>query len=200
MSFTAATRRQSERGCTVFVKLWQFDPDGRTHVRVDMNKTGAVADATRPGVAVAPLFKDDREEVRLETWSPGASGTFKAEGGAELLVLDSTTEESDALRKHSRVRVPWGAQSPSQGGAETASGALTSAGAPRDAPGRSETRRREHDYSVGVPRLAAPVTREAAASPRPKRARLWVPPLRRGLAGFCLMGGSRIDVCPYDLT
>jgi quercetin dioxygenase-like cupin family protein len=77
---TSSHRPGSEPGCTIFVKLWQFDPDDRTHVRVDMNKTGAVADATRPGVAVTPLFKDDREEVRLETWSPGASGTFKAEG------------------------------------------------------------------------------------------------------------------------
>ena len=74
---TSSHRPGSEPGCTIFVKLWQFDPDDRTHVRVDMNKTGAVADATRPGVAVAPLFKDDREEVRLETWSPGASGTVQ---------------------------------------------------------------------------------------------------------------------------
>jgi len=30
------TRRSS--GCTIFVKLWQFDPADRTHVRVDTNK------------------------------------------------------------------------------------------------------------------------------------------------------------------
>jgi anti-sigma factor ChrR (cupin superfamily) len=106
---TSSHRPGSEPGCTIFVKLWQFDPDDRTHVRVDMNKAGAIADAARPGVAVTPLFKDGREEVRLETWSPGASGTFKAEGGAELLVLDGAAHESgDALRKHSWVRVPDG--------------------------------------------------------------------------------------------
>jgi anti-sigma factor ChrR (cupin superfamily) len=99
----------SELGCTIFVKLWQFDPEDRTHVRIDMNKSGAIADANRPGVSVTLLFKDDREDVRLETWSHGASGTFVADGGAELLVLDGAAEESgDALRKHSWVRVPDG--------------------------------------------------------------------------------------------
>ena len=44
----------SKPGCVIFVKLWQFDPDDRTHVRVDMNKVGAVADAERPGVDQAP--------------------------------------------------------------------------------------------------------------------------------------------------
>lgn len=99
----------SEPGCVIFVKLWQFDLDDRTHVRLDMNKMGAVPDAGRLGVAVTPLFKDGREEVRLEHWTAASRADFPADGGAELFVLEGSAEESgDSLRRHSWVRVPDG--------------------------------------------------------------------------------------------
>ncbi len=99
----------SEPGCVIFVKLWQFDPEDRTQVRLDLAKMGAVADAARPGVAVTPLFKDAREEVRLELWSPGATAAMPMDGGAELFVLEGAAEESgEALRRHSWLRVPPG--------------------------------------------------------------------------------------------
>ena len=41
----------SKPGCVLFVKLWQFDPDDRTHIRIDMNKIGSVADSARPDVS-----------------------------------------------------------------------------------------------------------------------------------------------------
>ena len=34
---------RSEPGCTIFVKLWQFDPDDRTPVRIDTSATFAPA-------------------------------------------------------------------------------------------------------------------------------------------------------------
>ena len=37
------------QGCTIFVKLWQFDPADRTPEVIDTNKIGRVDDATRPG-------------------------------------------------------------------------------------------------------------------------------------------------------
>src|ERR1700745_648801 len=37
----------SEPGCTIFVKLWQFDPDDRTPVRID---TAALAFARGPDI------------------------------------------------------------------------------------------------------------------------------------------------------
>jgi len=99
----------SELGCTIFVKLWQFDPADRTHVRMDLNKISAVEDPHRRGVRVTPLFKDDREDVRLEVWEPNTSATYLADGGAEFLVLDGTVEESEAaLRTHSWLRIPDG--------------------------------------------------------------------------------------------
>lgn len=99
----------SEPGCMIFVKLWQFDPDDRTHVRIDMNKSESAADPRRPGVVVTPLFQDGRETVRVETWAPNSAANFKSEGGAELLVLDGSARESgETLRRHSWLRIPDG--------------------------------------------------------------------------------------------
>lgn len=99
----------SEPGCLIFVKLWQFDPDDRTHIRIDMNKIGRVPHPARPGVEITPLFKDEREDARLEHWAPGSHGRLDATGGAELLMLDGTAGESgDMLRRHSWLRVPDG--------------------------------------------------------------------------------------------
>ena len=99
----------SKPGCVIFVKLWQFDPDDRTHVRVDMNKVGAVADAERPGVDVTPLFKDGHEDVRVEDWAPHTRASLAVDGGAEIFVLDGEINESgDQLRRHSWVRIPDG--------------------------------------------------------------------------------------------
>jgi len=100
----------SAPGCVIFVKLWQFDPEDRSHVRIDMNKIGAVADPDRPGVRVTPLFEDAHEQVRLEQWAPGTEGRIAATGGAELLVLEGTAEsDGETLRKHSWLRAPDGA-------------------------------------------------------------------------------------------
>lgn len=99
----------SRDGCVIFVKLWQFDPADRTHVRIDINKLGAVRDQDRPGVMVSPLFKDEHEDVRLEQWAPKTDAVFAAEGGAEIFVLDGEIEESgDRLGRHSWVRIPVG--------------------------------------------------------------------------------------------
>jgi hypothetical protein len=60
----------SEPGCTIFVKLWQFDPDDRMPVRID---TSAVPFAPAPdlrGLEFAPLYKSARELVLLERWAP----------------------------------------------------------------------------------------------------------------------------------
>jgi anti-sigma factor ChrR (cupin superfamily) len=99
----------SDEGCVIFVKLWQFDPVDREHVRIDMNEAPLADAPGRPGVSVAPLFKDGREDVRQENWAPGVEQSFQADGGAELLILDGGAEESgEALRRHSWLRVPDG--------------------------------------------------------------------------------------------
>ena len=52
----------STPGCTIFVKLWQFHPDDRTFVHAHLDKLGEVADRTRDGVHVSPLYRDARRE------------------------------------------------------------------------------------------------------------------------------------------
>jgi hypothetical protein len=59
----------SKLGCTIFVKLWQFDPADRTHMRIDTNKMALLEVKEREGVELMPLFKDAREDVRIERWA-----------------------------------------------------------------------------------------------------------------------------------
>ncbi|MFC5513517.1 cupin domain-containing protein [Massilia jejuensis] len=99
----------SAQGCIIFVKLWQFAPEDRTHVIVDMNKMGKIGDQLRRGVAVTPLFEDERETVQLEYWEPGAQVQLNYPGGAELLVLAGDFwDAGDHLHAMSWMRLPCG--------------------------------------------------------------------------------------------
>jgi len=96
----------SEPGCTIFVKLWQFDLDDRTQFRKSM--ADELSD-TVDGVATAVLHADAREVVTYHQLEPGAALPIDAAGGAELLMIAGTaTEGADALRKGSWLRVPDG--------------------------------------------------------------------------------------------
>jgi len=100
----------SDKGCKIFVKLWQFDMNDRTPVMIDMNKMGSVPAANRKGVSVMPLFEDDRETVQVETWAAGAEIKIDAPEGAEFLVLEGsfTSDKNETLQKESWLRVPKG--------------------------------------------------------------------------------------------
>ncbi len=99
----------SKPGCTIFVKLWQFDPADRTPVALDMTQVDSASDSARPGVTRAVLFEDHREAVFLERWEPAANVTLDTRGGLELLMLDGSAEEGgEPLYKHSWLRVPLG--------------------------------------------------------------------------------------------
>jgi len=111
----------SATGCVILVKLWQFDPEDRSHVRIDTNKIGAVADATRPGVSVTPLFRDAREDVRIEQWDPNTEVTIGADGGAEYFVLaGGFSEGGDTCRRNSWLRLPDGIKASARSGPEGA--------------------------------------------------------------------------------
>jgi hypothetical protein len=99
----------SAPGCTLFVKLWQFDPDDRTEVRLDTGTMQFAADPSRPGVAVMPLFQDRRETVRLERWNPGARIDLPVPGGIELLVLEGELSDGgESFEPQSWLRLPCG--------------------------------------------------------------------------------------------
>jgi len=101
----------AEAGCTIFVKLWQFDPTDRTPVRIDTAAATPEPVPDRPEVSVVPLFRDDREDVRIEVWEPGANIDLAVPDGIEILVLDGGfTEAKEAFAPQSWLRLPTGAR------------------------------------------------------------------------------------------
>ena len=94
----------SEPGCTIFVKLWQFDMEDRTQFRKTMEEE---LGAPERGVRVAELHRDAREAVTYRVADPGAIIAVSEPGGLELLVLEgSLTEDGDVLSKGSWLRLP----------------------------------------------------------------------------------------------
>lgn len=101
----------STLGCTIFVKLWQFDPDDRTQVRIDANKMPFLPDPGRKGVDLKPLFQDRREIVRLESWMPNTQVELAVPGGIELLVLcGAFSDNGESFEAQSWLRLPRGAR------------------------------------------------------------------------------------------
>lgn len=108
----------SKDGCTIFVKLWQFDPADRTQIRLDTNKMEFAPHPSIDGVATMPLFRDEREEVCLERWDANTDIPLNAEGGAELLVLDGGFEQGgETFERHSWLRLPTGCRATAKAGA-----------------------------------------------------------------------------------
>lgn len=103
---TSAHTPGSEKGCVIFVKLWQFDMKDRTQFRKAM--ADELGQATE-GVATAELHRDAREVVTYHHLAPGAVLTKAAEGGLEMLVIDGAVSDGgDDLVKNSWLRVPIG--------------------------------------------------------------------------------------------
>jgi quercetin dioxygenase-like cupin family protein len=101
----------SEPGCVILVKLRQFDPADRTHVRIDTNKMAYVTPAARPNVEIMPLFRDQREDVRLERWPAGEFVSLSLPAGGEFFVLDGAFEEGgETFEKLSWLRLPAGSR------------------------------------------------------------------------------------------
>ncbi|HWA60169.1 MAG TPA: cupin domain-containing protein, partial [Caulobacteraceae bacterium] len=93
----------------ILVKLWQFDPEDRTPVRLDTTGLAFAAAPGRAGVEVLPLFADAREDVRLERWAPGTEVALGDPGGVELFVLAGAfTEAGQAFEPQSWLRLPPG--------------------------------------------------------------------------------------------
>jgi anti-sigma factor ChrR (cupin superfamily) len=108
----------SEEGCTIFVKLWQFDMEDRNQFRKDMTvETQERGD----GVKVADLHRDAREHVTYWKLAAGAEITLDAPGGTEVLVLSGSLEEGDeTLVKDSWLRLPDGTPLAGKAGPEGA--------------------------------------------------------------------------------
>ena len=84
----------SEPGCTIFVKLWQFDLNDRTQFRKNMADELA---APVNGVATALLHKDDREEVTYAHIDANTAFTNADAGGIELLIIGGSLKVSGEI-------------------------------------------------------------------------------------------------------
>jgi hypothetical protein len=116
---TSAHTPGSTPGCTLFVKLWQFDPKDRAGIKLDTRTMQFAPNQARSGVAVMPLFQDGWENVRLERWQPDARIELPAPGGLELLVLEGCfTEGGESFGPQSWLRLPLGSTLNAGAGAE----------------------------------------------------------------------------------
>lgn len=96
----------SEQGCTIFVKLWQFDMDDRDQFRKTMaEELGDFTD----GVATALLHQDDHEVVTYSHVNAGATLHNADAGGIEMLVIAGSLEQGgETLGKGAWLRLPMG--------------------------------------------------------------------------------------------
>ena len=96
----------SEPGCTIFVKLWQFDLDDRNQFRKNMADE---LEAPVNGVATAHLHKDDREHVTYSHIDADTAFTNSDAGGLELLMIGgSLVVSGKELPKGGWLRLPDG--------------------------------------------------------------------------------------------
>ena len=96
----------SAPGCTIFVKLWQFDMDDRNQFRKTMADELA---APVNGIATAELHRDAQEVVTYSHIDAGATLSNTDAGGIEMLVISGTVMQGgEALGKGAWLRLPEG--------------------------------------------------------------------------------------------
>jgi anti-sigma factor ChrR (cupin superfamily) len=82
----------TDTGCTIFVKLWQFDAQDRAHVVIDT--ASARWTASGDGVTILPLHEFGSEHVTLERWPAGTRKPQQGcDGGEEVLVLEGAFDD-----------------------------------------------------------------------------------------------------------
>jgi len=84
---------RSECGCTILVKLHQFDPGDVDHKVID-TRSAAFRPGAAPGLSVLSLHEFGTEQVALVRWAP--STRFHGHrhwGGEEILVLEGTFQD-----------------------------------------------------------------------------------------------------------
>lgn len=101
---------RSDLGCVIFVKLWQFQPEDRKHIRLDSNAIQKVLHSHEKNATVIPLYNDPYEDVSIQYWKPNSTIQLPASDGLEVFVLSgSFGEGTDELNAQSWLRLPIGA-------------------------------------------------------------------------------------------
>lgn len=95
-------------GCTIFVKLRQFDMADLTQVTIDLSQ--AQWQERSNGRRTLPLHIFGPETVAAEDLPPGQMMEADLPGGAEILVLSGTISwDNEDLPERSWIRLPAGA-------------------------------------------------------------------------------------------
>ena len=97
----------SKHGCTIFVKLHQFDVADTEQKVIDTN-TAAFEPSGEDGVSYAILHRHGKEVVKLVRWDAGSRFPLHTHhGGSETLVLEgSYSDEHGDYPKGSWIRAP----------------------------------------------------------------------------------------------
>lgn len=113
----SAHRPDVPDGCTIFVKLRQFDPDDLTPITINVGASMAGAPVRAKGRQSLPLHDFRSETVTVEQLGPAEELQQDLPGGAELLILQGTLlHDGETLPAHSWIRLPAGGKLSVNGG------------------------------------------------------------------------------------
>ncbi len=104
---TAHSPHVGEDGCTILVKLHQFDPADTTPVVID-TANSAFQPGVVSGLTVLPLHQHGTENVALVRWAPNTQFNPHTHfGGEEIYVIEGTFhDENGAYPAGSWIRSP----------------------------------------------------------------------------------------------
>ncbi len=108
---TRHTPKIGPDGCTIFVKLHQFDPEDTKPVVID-TRSAQWFPGLVEGLQVLPLHEYGTEHVALVRWAPNTRfNSHRHWGGEEILVLEGTFhDEHGSYPKGSWLRSPHHSQ------------------------------------------------------------------------------------------
>ncbi len=97
----------SENGCTIFVKLRQFDDNDRARIVIDTTRQEGWREEN--GASIRPLHEYGAERVFMARLAPGAEIMLDLAGGAEMLLLEgAVTAGGESAAAQSWLRFPPG--------------------------------------------------------------------------------------------
>ncbi|WP_419901903.1 cupin domain-containing protein [Kiloniella sp.] len=96
-------------GCTIFVKLWQFEKEDNKQFSINSNSAHWTAGEI-PTQKILPLHQYKNEVVQIEKWEKGSAIKRVAPlGGLEILVIRGSLEsEGEQYPKRTWLRYPEG--------------------------------------------------------------------------------------------
>jgi len=87
----------TDDGCTIFVKLWQFQDGDEEPVSIDTSKA-AFSPGLVDGLTVCPLHQYKTESTALVRWQPGTHFNRHTHfGGEEIFVLEGIFEDEQGV-------------------------------------------------------------------------------------------------------